>query len=210
MIAFIDPHRAPLANVPSALQERKLTELAQSLSERGINLVGGDEDRVFLNLRNLALANGSLERGQQALYAALEELACVRVDVELADITYLLGSNVESLAVTRGLEAGVPTLVRLLTSIEPSELFENLDKATAFIYQDRATDEGVHQQLMAGAAGDLLRSGIIGESVHDINALGYDQWLTPPEDPLLQNLDAYARSREDVQPFRSSWDVDEI
>jgi hypothetical protein len=210
MIAFIDPYRAPLRDVPSALHERKLNELAQSLSGRGINLVGGDEDRVFLNLRNLAIANGSLERGQQTLYAALEELACVRVDVEIADVGYLEGQTIESHAIARGLEAGVPTLVSLLTSISPEELFTNLTKASAFIYNDRVSDNGVHQQLMAGAAGDLLRSGLIGESAGDVNALTYRDFLEPPQDPMLSNLDQYARERGgDVQPFKSSWDQDE-
>lgn len=210
MIAYIDPYRAPLRDVPAAMQPRRMEELSQRLEQRGIVIVGGDNDRIFLNLRNLAITNGSLDRGQQAIYAALEELACIRVDCETQDIGYLHGQNVESHAIARGLEAGVPTLISLLTSIEPSELFENLNKASAFIYQDRASDD-VHERLKAGAAGDLLRSGLIGESAGDINALRYAEFLESPPDPFLVNLDQYARERgNDAAPFKSDWDLDEL
>jgi hypothetical protein len=214
LICFIDPQQAPLRNVPSALQERKITELAQSLSERGINLVGGDEDRVFLNLRNLSLAAGSIERGQQTLYAALEELACVRADCEVQDIGYVLGQGIVAHSISRALESGTPAVVSLLTCIEPHELFGNLDRAWTHICGDgivlqRGSDGNVdpnsawlQEQLRVGAENDLIAHGLL-DGREDTS------WLDPPVDPLTVGLDEYARSRSNIAPFRSSWDQDE-
>jgi hypothetical protein len=214
MICFIDPQQAPLRNVPSALQERKITELAQSLSERGIQLVGGDEDRVYLNLRGLALANGSIERGQQTLYAALEELACVRIDCEAQDAGYVLGQGIVAHSISRALESGTPAVVSLLTCIEPHELFTNLDRAWTYICGDgivlrRGSDGSadpnsawLQEQLRMGAENDLRAHGLLDGPADT-------SWMEPAVDPLTVGLDEYARSRSDIAPFRSSWDQDE-
>jgi hypothetical protein len=137
-----------------------------------LNSRGGNDEAVVLNLRNLAAQSGSLERGQQAIYAILGELAAVRVDVEPADVAYLIGNNPVAFAISRGLESRIPTLVTLLNSIEPEELFSNLESASAFVMNDRLEDADAQQVLNQGARWDLYKHGLL-DSPKRITAVGW-------------------------------------
>jgi hypothetical protein len=74
---------------------------------------------VVLSLRNLASANGSLERGRHELVNMLRELNADTV--EPADIEYLNGRDIFTHAIGRGLESEVPGLVNLLHDIPCDE-----------------------------------------------------------------------------------------
>lgn len=200
MLIYPDPSNGPLGHVPVAMQERRFLELRAHLAEQGIQIVDGNETVVVLNLRNLAAANGTIARGQQALYAALESLNTVRVDCEPQDVQYCCGNNVLSHGVARGLEAGVPTLVQLLTAIQPDELFANLERATDFICNDRFVDnDGVQEQLNRGAEDDLYRAGLIAAPI---------KYVEPP-DPYALNANT-CWEPADVLPWRSPFDPDEV
>lgn len=201
MIVYPDPYNAPLRDVPEAMRERRFVALHQQLRDQGIEIVTGSDTVVVLNLRNIAVANGSIERGREVLYAALEGLRAVRVDLEVGDIAYILGNNFISHAVARGLQSAVPQLVHLLTSIVPDELFDNLEKASAFVFNDRFEDERVQATLNDGARRDLFQHGLV-ESPHE----GYRDglhWQQPEPPPLPREF------QQDVAPWKNPFDNDE-
>ena len=104
------------------------------------------------------------KKGQAALYSALELLRAVRVDLEPVDISYILGNNFISHGIARGLESSISPLVLLLTSLEPDELFSNLEQASAFVMSDRHPDENVQNRLNQAARWDLFSQGLLDDS----------------------------------------------
>src|SRR5262249_39267185 len=124
---------------------------------------------------------------------------CVRVDCEPSDIQYLLGANPISHAIATGLQADVEALHLLLTHIRPDEVFENLEKASAFIFSDRPSDE-MNEYFKAAARQDLFQQGLIDNPSEDYRSkLDYVE----PEPPQLP--DAF---RANPKPFRSPFDSD--
>jgi hypothetical protein len=215
MLAFIDKSNAPLGGTSESMQERTTAEFVGKLSNIGVEIVGGAEGVVYLNLRNLAVRNGSIQAGQHALMQALGELRAVRVDCEAMDCGYVLGQGIQAHSIARAIESGIEPVCRALQVIAPDELFTGFDRAWDFICSDSFTvdrnadgnpDEGslwVQEQLSLRAEQDLHAHGLI-DGPKDRS------WMNAPPDPLLNNLDAYARERAgDVQPFRSSFDQDE-
>ena len=136
MVVYPDLNNAVLSQVPTALQPRKTVELIEGFAANGLTVTLVNDEIVRLNLRGLALMNGSLEHGQQALYEALALLRATCVDVESSDVPYLLDNNEFTLAISRRLVNRDPQIQRLLTSVEPDELFSNLDAAVGLVTND--------------------------------------------------------------------------
>ena len=207
MIVYPDPNHAPLQNVPTAMRERRLHELAQRLEDSGIILMGGTDTVVYLNLRELARKNGTIQHAQVALIAALGELRAVRVDVEASDVAYIIGNSIDAHAISRAIESGATPVCRALQSIEPDEIFSGIERALAHIYNDRvdeSTDDGrwLGDQLRQGAAADLVSSGLIkGDATES-----YRQFLEPKPE-VLPELPASFQA--EVKPWKSPFDLDE-
>jgi hypothetical protein len=182
------------------MRERRFNELSNQLAESGVQIVGGDDNVVLLNLRNLAAQNGSIQRGQAALYEVLQALRAVRVDVEPGDLAYLWGNNVESHAIARGLESGVQALVNMLTSIEPDEVFDRLGQAAAFIYTDHIDDDRARGILNIAASNDLAAHGFV-DSGWETYRDGLD-WKDP------EPREIPAEFQQSVRPYRSPFDTD--
>ena len=162
MRIYIDPTRAPLRGVSANMQERRLKDKLKELSDRGIEFIGGQGSYIEVNLRNLAEANGTAQRGQAVLMSTLDEIGCDRIDVSPGDVQYLYGNrDVMSHAVARGLESDIPAIKDALTNIAPDELYDNLDKSSAFIYQDATGSPELTEYLKAGAEADLRQQGLI-------------------------------------------------
>lgn len=203
MRVYIDPARAPLKGVSPNMMERRAKDMIASLAEKGITVTGYGEGYIEANLRNLAEANDTAQRGQQVLMATLDELGCDRLDVSPGDIDYLYGNrDVMSHAIARGLESDIPAIKDALTAIAPDELYDNLDKSAAFIYQDATGSPELTEYLKAGAEADLRQQGLIS-GVADPYA-----FLEPVPEPEPRELP------QDFQtsplPYRSMFDRDEI
>jgi len=216
MLIHIDKSNTPLGGTTEALMERAQTEFINNLSTLGVDLTGGDGGSVvFANLKNLSVRNGSLQAGQQALMQALSELRAVRVDTEPMDCNYILGPGIPGHSIARALEAGIEPVCRMLQVIAPDELFDGFDRAWTYICNDRTVlqhgaDGSVdpnaawlEEQLRAGAERDLRAHGLL-DGPADVSS-----WMEPKVDPLTVGIEEYARSRQDIAPFRSSWDQDE-
>jgi hypothetical protein len=184
------------------MRDRRLVEFAESLAGQGVEITGGNDTVVLLNLRHLATKNGSISRGQAALYSALETLHALRVDVEEMDVAYILGNNMISHAIARGLESGIPALSKLLTSIAPEELFANLELASAFIFEDRHSNPAVQAQLNDAARRDLFAAGLL-----DSPTESHRDWMQvnePAPPPLPREF------QTNPLPWRSPFDTDEV
>ncbi len=180
------------------MRERRTAEFIEQLAADGVQITGGDDNVVLISLRNLALANGSRERGQAALYSALNTLRAVRIDIEPQDVHYIFGQNVISQAIARGLESGIPGLVSLLTSVEPDELYDRLEAASAFIFNDHAPDnQQVRDYLERGAEQDLYNSGLTAAPI---------RYVDPP-DPYAAKPNTFWEPDE-VKPWKSPFDFD--
>lgn len=202
MRIYIDPARAPLKGVSPNMMERRSNEMIASLAERGIVAVGFGPTHIEVNLRELAEKNGTARRGQAALVAALDELGCDRVDVEPGDVAYVRGSqDVISHAISRGMESNIAGLTTALTNITPDELFEGLDKAEAFIYNDKAPVPELNDYLRAGAESDLRANGLISRDTTDPY-----QFLEPTVEPEPEP----GPWETTPMPYKSPWDLDEI
>jgi hypothetical protein len=208
VIAFINQSDAPLANVPPSMRDRRFNELREQLSSLGIELVGGNESAIALNLRNLATRSGSLSRGQANLYATLCELRAERIDCEPADIGYLTGHDVFSVGISRGLESGNPAIVRLLTSIQPDELFTNLREAEGVLVNDKFTGDTpdsrwVQEQLNAGARADLVAHGLLPDAGNP-----YDV-LQPPAEHTMPQMPSWYTDNN-ATAWKSPFDFDGV
>jgi hypothetical protein len=188
VIIYIDPSNAPLAGITESMRDRRTAEFVEALSNQGIEIVGGTETAVLLNLRHLATKAGTLARGQATLISALEELRAVRIDVEAGDLAYINGQNVDSHAISRALESGTPAVCRALQSIEYFELFDGIDKARSFIYNDRVdtSDENgrwLNEQLRQGAERDLQAAGLLSGRPDYADFLDAKPEVAPPDLP---------------------------
>lgn len=205
MICFIDKDNAPLKDVTPSMLDRRTNELAQQLESEGIQLTGGGDGFVTLGLRQLALKNGSIERGQVTLIAALEGLCVVRVDIEPADVGYIIGNSVDSVAISHALASGVEPVCRALQNVEISEIFDGFDRARNFIYSDRvdtSTADGswVAEQLQRGAESELQRAGLLP------GATNYADFLEPRYEAEPHELPPSFQTAP--EGWRSPFDVD--
>lgn len=201
MFIFFDPNNAPFRDVPAPMIERAVSDLADHLREQGITLFGESHvNAVRVSLRNLAATLG-LERGRQAVYMMLENLRAVRVDLDAADVQHLLGANVLSHAVSRGMESGVQPLLRLLTNISPDELYDNLDRATGFVLNDQL-DPRIEGIVKSAATLDLIEHGLLEGAPDESYRAGLEPRQEPEPAPLPREFQTSAR------PYRSAFDRD--
>jgi hypothetical protein len=186
--------------------------MVESLSARGVDIVGGGPGVIQVNLRNLASANGSIEGGKRMLLQILAELNCDAVTLLPEDIGYIMGQNVMSHAISRGLESNVAGLERLLYDVPVSEndpagdaipLFDRLDSAIDFVLNDAPPPGADPDALRRGAEADLFRHNLLGDG----NDSDHRAWMDGPiaEDPapLPQEF------RTEVRPFKSIFDRSE-
>lgn len=220
MIVGVDPNRAPLNKYASPhLKEIKLAELTESLQQRGVELLPYGPNSVRLSLRNLLVANGTIQRAQQELMSIIQELGGDAVTVEAADVEYLSGRDVFSHAIATGLEANLPVVSKLLTEIPISEgtanddpfgdrpvvpIFDRLDQAAVAVVGDSAPDGIDFETLRHAAHNDLANNGLLetNTTAHD----AYRNWLdNPPVHDPAQLPEEY---RTEARPFVSPWDKD--
>ncbi len=203
MICFPNPDDRPFKHVPAPMRQRSLNTVIDDLREQGmvLSFFNDDDSMIHLNLRGLAVATGGLERGRVALYDTLSVLHIVRVDVEPQDIAYLLGANAISHGLSRALQSRIEPFASLLTSIEVDELFTNLERATAALFEDRHPDEAVQQRLNAAARHDLPAHGLLGDSSENYRAAidNVPEHVPPPLPREFQ---------QEVAPWRSPFDTD--
>ena len=184
------------------MQERRANQLIAQLAERGIVVVGSGPSHIEVNLRELAAKNGTAERGKAALIETLDLLGCDRVDTEPGDIAYLRGGqDVIGHAISRGLESDIAPLKDALTSVSPDELFDGLDKAESFIWNDKSPSPEFMDFLKSGAETDLRHHGIMSGPTGDPYA--FLQPTPEPEPPK-------SPWESDPLPYRSPFDRDEI
>lgn len=180
----------PMSSIHPSLRARRVGEVVQSLATQGIDVTTGGEGWVAINLRNLAINSGSIERGQAALYAAFEQLGAVALNVEAHDVPYITGNNVMAHALARALESNLEPFTSMLSRIEPSELFDRLNAAESAVARDTLPadmDPRSAQFLREHAESDLIAAGLL-----DRKDLNYRDSLDRPGtlDPIqLTNHD---------------------
>jgi hypothetical protein len=179
--------------------------LLQSLSARGVDVVGDGPGIVVLSLQNLAIANGSRERGKQALMEILKELNADAVTVQPQDLEYINGpEDFFSHAVAVGLQSDAPGLVELLHDIPIDEtadgksdgipLFDRLAQAESFVCRDGMPMGADEAYIHRGVENDLRRSGFIDNQP-------YRDWLEPaPERPVPELPEEF---RTSPKPYKS-------
>jgi hypothetical protein len=120
MLAFPNEHKPPFSDIPAALQPRHLNELVARLADEGIQITGETpDDALIINLSELAVRSGSLERGRANLYGALDALNIAAVSLSPDDVIALLGRNPIAWGVARGLESNIPGVANLLRTCDP-------------------------------------------------------------------------------------------
>lgn len=181
MLAYPNEKRPPFAHVPTALHERHLDEVFTRLSTEGIHCVGETPDGALrLDLSELTLRSGSVARGQQALYAALDSLNIARVDLSPGDVIAILGKQPYAWAVARGLESGIAGVANLLHSLTPEEIHDRLEEAQTFVSNDRVDEDDPQATFLKahysrGAAADLKANGLLDGPIDD----SYSRFLEP-------------------------------
>lgn len=206
MLAWPNEHQPPFLNVPAALHERHFRELTTRLAAEGIVITGETPDGAFqIDISNLAQHAGSMAQCHANLYSALDGLNIARVDLSPSDVIALKGNHALWWGVARGLEANVPSIVRLLREITPAEIFENLEAAAGFVINDKTPETDEHGQWLASqlrnaAAADLKAAGLLNGDASD----SYRDFLDPkPEREVPELPEQY---RAEVKPYQSPFD----
>jgi hypothetical protein len=202
LLAYPNEKRPPLAHIPAALRERSLNETFDRLEGEGINCVGETPDGALrLDLSELTLRSGSVARGQQALYAALDSLNIARVDLSPGDVIAILGKQPYAWAVARAAESGIAGVANLLHSITPEEIFDRLEEAQTFVANDRVSDDDPQAAFLKahysrGAAADLQAHGMLDGPIDD----SYAHFLEPTVESVPELPKEF---QGDLKPWRS-------
>ena len=209
MILSIPADKAPLLKYAGSqhLHNIRREELVASLSARGVDIVGGGPGIIVVNLRNLAIANGSLENGKRELLNILRELNVDAVTLQPEDASYLMGANVLSHSIGRGLESSSEGLERLLCDVPITEgetggdaipLFDRLDQACDFVMNDRLPTGANAEIVRRGVERDLFANNLL-DRVDDT----YRNWMdAPPEQAPPAHPDFEGTHR----PYKSIFD----
>jgi hypothetical protein len=179
--------------------------LYQSLAARGVEVIGDgpNQDQIEVSLRNLALANGSVARGKQALVEILNELSASSVSLAAQDVDYINGpGDMFSHVTARGLESQIPCVADLLTDIPADDdgsipLFSRLNQAEVAAFNDRIPDGADESIFERGAERDLIGQGYL------TNAGDYRAWMEPRPEVLPDYPEGW---RADPLPYRSIFD----
>lgn len=185
MILSIPADKAPLLKYQGSvhLMNIRRNELIESLSARGVDIVGGGEGVIVVSLRNLIPNAGSIEAGKIELLAVLRELNVDAVTFQAEDPAYILGNGITAHMLGRGIESQLPGIQRILSDVPIDEsvhdgaavpIFDRLGEATAYAMVDQIPEGANKEMVIAGATRDLFHAGLI-----DHSDSSYRDWLTP-------------------------------
>lgn len=147
-----------------------MRELTENLAARGVEIVGGGDGVVVLNLRNLIPANGTVDSAKFELMQILRELQADGVTFEASDPEYILGKGITAHMLGRGIESSLPGLQRILSDIPINEheigenvvpIFDRLDEATLYAATDRIPEGANEEMIRRHATYDLYSAGLI-------------------------------------------------
>jgi hypothetical protein len=196
MFIFIDKERAifrAYKNQP-ALLERKVDELAEELARGGMKLVGGDDDGILVNL------SGNV---RDVFYGTLLELGAYAVSVTSAsDIAPLFGGgNIFSHSIARAWEAGLAGVRELLTTMEPDEVADRLERAMTAITNDKTTSPELNALLQSGAESDLVNVGLL--SAREVNDYAANRRRL---EPATEKQPVGWGNEGDVPTYKNPWE----
>jgi hypothetical protein len=209
MHLFPNEHNPPFQNIPAALQARHFEELVARLASEGVVITGETADGALnVDLSQLELRSGGLASGRENLYAALDSLNIAAVTVTPNDVIALLGRNGIAWGIARGLESAIPSLVSLLTTVYPDELFDRLEQASAYVMTDHTdtSDENgrwLAAQMQQAAESDLKAHGLLDGPVGD----SYRDFLGPREEVIPEYPEEFKPSttKQWVSPFSEDY-----